>query len=82
LVFLSLVADLSISLAIMNLLPIPALDGGRVFIVALEGIFRKDFDERVKAIIINGSMIFLMILVVLIMVKDIVNIDSMKEMLG
>jgi regulator of sigma E protease len=66
----------------MNLLPIPALDGGRVLIVALEGIFRKDFDERVKAIIINGSMIFLMILVVLIMVKDIVNIDSMKEMLG
>jgi regulator of sigma E protease len=82
LVFLSLVADLSISLAIMNLLPIPALDGGRVFIVVLEGIFRKDFDERLKAIIINGSMIFLMILVVLIIVKDIVNIDSMKEMLG
>jgi membrane-associated protease RseP (regulator of RpoE activity) len=66
----------------MNLLPIPALDGGRVFIVVLEGIFRKDFDERLKAIIINGSMIFLMILVVLIIVKDIVNIDSMKEMLG
>jgi regulator of sigma E protease len=82
LVFLSLVADLSISLAIMNLLPIPALDGGRVFIVALEGIFRKDFDERLKAIIINGSMIFLMILVVLIMIKDIVNIDSMREVLG
>jgi membrane-associated protease RseP (regulator of RpoE activity) len=66
----------------MNLLPIPALDGGRVFIVALEGIFRKDFDERLKAIIINGSMIFLMILVVLIMIKDIVNIDSMREVLG
>jgi len=82
LVFLSLVADLSISLAIMNLLPIPALDGGRIFIVALEGIFRKDFDEKLKAIIINGSMIFLMILVVLVMVKDIINIDTMKEMLG
>lgn len=82
LVFISLVADLSISLAIMNILPIPALDGGRVLIVALEGIFRKDFDEKLKAIVINGSMIFLMILVVLIMIKDVINIDTMKEMLG
>jgi RIP metalloprotease RseP len=82
LVFISLVADLSISLAIMNILPIPALDGGRVLIVALEGIFRRDFDEKLKAIIINGSMIFLMVLVVLIMIKDVINIDTMKEMLG
>jgi len=82
LVFISLIADLSISLAIMNILPIPALDGGRVLIVALEGIFRKDFDEKLKAIIINGSMIFLMVLVVLIMIKDVINIDTMKEMLG
>ncbi|HRY22395.1 MAG TPA: site-2 protease family protein [Candidatus Dojkabacteria bacterium] len=82
LVFISLVADLSISLAIMNILPIPALDGGRVLIVALEGIFRKDFDEKLKAIVINGSMILLMVLVVLIMIKDVINIDTMKEMLG
>jgi len=82
LVFISLVADLSISLAIMNILPIPALDGGRVLIVALEGIFRKDFDEKLKVIVINGSMILLMVLVVLIMIKDVINIDSMKEMLG
>jgi hypothetical protein len=51
-------------------------------IVALEGVFRKDFDEKLKAIVINGSMILLMILVVLIMIKDVVNIDSMKEMFG
>jgi regulator of sigma E protease len=82
LVFISLVADLSISLAIMNILPIPALDGGRVLIVALEGIFRKDFDEKLKAIVINGSMILLMVLVVLIMIKDVINIDTMKEMPG
>jgi regulator of sigma E protease len=66
----------------MNILPIPALDGGRVLIVALEGIFRKDFSENLKAIVINGSMILLMILVVLIMIKDVINIDTMKEMLG
>jgi len=81
-VFLSLVADLSISLAIMNLLPIPALDGGRVLIILLESIFRKEFDERIKAIIINISMVLLMVLVVVVMIKDVINIDTMKEMFG
>ncbi len=79
-VFLSLIADLSISLAIMNLLPIPALDGGRVLIIALERVFRKEFDEKLKAIIINISMVLLILLVVLVMVKDVVNIDSMRRM--
>ena len=81
-VFLSLIADLSISLAIMNILPIPALDGGRVLILAIESIFRKDLDEKIEAIIINGSMIFLMILIVLIIIKDVVNIDDMRKMFG
>lgn len=79
-VFLSLIADLSISLAIMNLLPIPVLDGGRVLILLLEGIFRKEFDEKLKTVVINISMVLLIVLVVLVMVKDFVNIDSMKRM--
>ncbi len=81
-VFLSLIADLSISLAIMNLLPIPALDGGRVFILVIESILRKDLNEKIEAIIINTSMIFLIILIVLIMIKDVVNIDNMRNMFG
>lgn len=81
-VFLSLVADLSISLAIMNLLPIPALDGGRVLILLVEGILKKDLDEKIEAFIINGSMIFLIILIVLVFVKDIINIDNMRNMFG
>ncbi len=78
--FLSLIADLSISLAIMNLLPIPALDGGRVMIVVLEGVFRKKFNEKFKTVVINISMVLLILLVVLVMVKDVVNIDSMRSM--
>lgn len=81
-VFLSMVADLSLSLAIMNILPIPALDGGRVLILFLEGILRRDLDDRIEAIIINTSMIFLIVLVIALMVKDIVNIDDMRNMLG
>jgi regulator of sigma E protease len=79
-VLLSLVADLSLSLAIMNLLPIPALDGGRVFILLIEAIFRKDLNEKIKSLIINISFVLLMVLVVLIIIKDFLNIDTMRSM--
>ena len=78
--FISLIADISLSLAIMNILPIPALDGGRVFIVVLEGIFKKDLNPKVEAIIINISFIILMLFVVFVMVKDIVQIDELKSL--
>jgi len=73
-------ADLSLSLAIINILPIPALDGGRVLILMIEGILRKDLNEKVESLIINTSFILLMILVLFIMIKDIINIDNIKNM--
>ena len=78
--FVSLIADLSLSLAIMNILPIPALDGGRVLIVAIEGIFSKDINPKVEAIIINISFVLLMLFVVFVMVKDIINIEQLKSL--
>lgn len=78
--FISLIADLSLSLAIMNILPIPALDGGRVMIAALEGILGKDLDPKIEAIIINISFGLLMVFVVVVMVKDIVNIEQLKSL--
>lgn len=77
---LGVVAELSLSLAIINVLPIPALDGGRVLILLIEGIFRKDLNEKVEAAIINISFIFLILLILFIMIKDIVNIDSIKNL--
>jgi regulator of sigma E protease len=80
--FISLIADLSLSLAIMNILPIPALDGGRVMITAIEGILGNDLDPKIEAIIINISFGLLMVFVVVVMVKDIVNIDELKRLFG
>lgn len=77
---LGIVADLSISLAIFNILPVPALDGGRAFILLIEWIVGKELDEKLEAAIINVSFILLIILILFIMVKDIVNIDSIKSM--
>src|SRR2546430_2375855 len=45
---LTLMASLSLNLGLLNLLPIPVLDGGHIFIIALEGIARRDFSVRVK----------------------------------
>lgn len=77
--FLGIIADLSLSLAIMNILPIPALDGGRVMILLIEAILRKDLNEKVEAAIINISFIFLIILIIGIMFKDIINIDQLQS---
>lgn len=78
--FLSIIADLSLSLAIMNILPIPALDGGRVFILMLEAIFRKDMNKNVEALIINISFIILIVFMVGVIIKDILNIHAFEQM--
>jgi len=78
--FLGILADLSLSLALVNVLPVPALDGGRFFILLIESILKKDLDEKVEAAIINISFIFLILFIILIMVKDIVNINELKSL--
>jgi regulator of sigma E protease len=77
---LSIVADLSLSLAVMNILPIPALDGGRVLILIIESILKKDLDERIEAIIINISFVFLIILIIGIFIKDFFSIENIRGM--
>jgi len=78
--FLGILADLSLSLAVINVLPIPALDGGRFFILFIESVFKKDLNEKIEALIINISFGLLMVFIVLVMVKDIVNIDQLKSL--
>ena len=41
-------AMISLNLGLLNLMPIPVLDGGHVFIMLLEGIARRDFSVRMK----------------------------------
>lgn len=72
--FLSLlrfVAIISLSLAVLNLLPIPALDGGRLFFIALEAIRGRKIDPKTEAVIHSVGFILLMALIVLVTRKDI-----------
>ncbi|MBQ3216438.1 MAG: site-2 protease family protein, partial [Oscillospiraceae bacterium] len=73
-----LFAFIAVNLAVMNLLPIPALDGGRVVALlvtaAIEKIFRKKIDPKYEAYINGIFMILLLALIALITFKDIFHI--------
>ena len=69
-------AFIAVNLAVMNLLPIPALDGGRVVALLLttgiEAITRKKINPKYEGYIHAGGMILLLILMAVIMFKDII----------
>ena len=71
-------AYIAVNLAVMNLLPIPALDGGRVLFLLLstgyEAIFRRKPDPKYEAIIHGVGMVLLLILMAVILFKDIFTI--------
>ncbi|MDL2211265.1 RIP metalloprotease RseP [Erysipelotrichaceae bacterium OttesenSCG-928-M19] len=67
-------AFLSINLAIFNLLPIPALDGGRIFILAIEAITRRKMSESLESKIIGLSFMLLMALIIYVTFNDLVKI--------
>lgn len=76
LTILSFTGMLSINLAIMNLLPIPALDGGRALFIILEKLVGKKRINRLEGYANFGGYIFLLGLIILITVKDIWSIIS------
>lgn len=69
---LDLTAMLSLSLAILNIMPFPALDGGRLFFVLLEVVRGgKRVSSSTEALVHKWGMIFLLALIVLVTFKDV-----------
>jgi regulator of sigma E protease len=68
---LGFTAFISINLAVLNILPIPALDGGRLVVVLIEGVTRR----RIKPSIVNTvnatGLILLLLLMLIITINDI-----------
>lgn len=71
---LSITILLSANLGVMNLLPIPALDGGRIVFSVIEGITRRPVDKKIEGIVNFVGMIILLLLMFLILIKDVVNL--------
>lgn len=71
--FLVFMAALSLSLALLNILPIPALDGGHLLIVLIEAIYRKELPIKLKMAIQNIGMLILLTLMVIVVVFDVLR---------
>jgi regulator of sigma E protease len=68
---LQLAALLSINLAVLNVLPFPPLDGGRIAVTLLEGARRRRLGREREALIYATGFVMLLLLVVLITIQDI-----------
>jgi regulator of sigma E protease len=68
---LGFMALISVNLGILNLLPIPILDGGHIVLLSLEGIRRRDFSLAFKERLIQVGLVFLLVLVVYVTYNDV-----------
>lgn len=71
---LNMAVLLSANLGVMNLLPFPALDGGRLVFLVIEAIRRKPVNRRIEGTIHFAGLMLLMVLMVVVMYNDIVRI--------
>ena len=71
---LNMAVLLSANLGVMNLLPLPALDGGRLVFLVAEAIRRKPVNRQVEGMIHFAGLMLLMALMVVVMYNDILKI--------
>ena len=71
---LYMAALLSANLGVMNLLPLPALDGGRLVFLIIEAIRRKPVNRQAEGMIHFAGLMVLMLLMVVVMYNDILKI--------
>ena len=72
--FIGLMAAVSLNLAIVNLMPIPILDGGVILLLLVEMLLRRDLDLKVKEAVVKVGFVFLMVVLVFAIYNDISKI--------
>lgn len=72
--FLNIMGLISLQLAIFNLLPIPALDGGHLFILLIEIIIRKNLSKKLKLKILQFGFALLLSLMIIVLISDLLKI--------
>jgi regulator of sigma E protease len=77
----SLMAMISLNLGLLNLMPIPVLDGGHITIMALEGLARRDFSMRVKEKMLLGGFVVLMALMVTVIYNDLTRVQWIERLM-
>ena len=77
----ALMASISLNLGLLNLLPIPVLDGGHIFIMALEGLARRDFSLKVKEKMFLAGFAVLLMLMVTVIYNDLTRIPLFERLM-
>ncbi len=65
------IAFFSLQLGVINLFPIPVLDGGQILVLGLEGLFRRDFSPKVKQVVMQIGFAMFIVLIVFVLLNDI-----------
>jgi regulator of sigma E protease len=68
-----LMGILSLQLGLLNLLPIPLLDGGQIFVTLLEAVVRRDFPVKLKERLLQAGFVFLVLLMVTVLYFDVLK---------
>jgi regulator of sigma E protease len=76
----SLMAMISLNLGLLNLMPIPVLDGGHIFILGLEGLARRDFSMRVKEKMLLAGFVLLVMLMATVIYNDLMRITWIEKL--
>jgi len=71
---ISLMVLISVNLGILNLLPIPILDGGNILLLAIEGGLRRDLSMAFKERFVQVGLVFLLVLFAIVMYNDVVRL--------
>jgi regulator of sigma E protease len=74
--FLAFMAFLSLQLGVLNLLPIPVLDGGHLVFLTAEGLMRRPLDVKVQEMAQKVGFFLLILLIIVISYNDILRLIS------
>jgi regulator of sigma E protease len=77
----SLMAMISLNLGLLNLMPVPVLDGGHIAILALEGLSRRDFSMKVKEKMMLAGFVLLWMLMVTVIYNDLTRIQWFQKLM-
>jgi regulator of sigma E protease len=78
---MTLMASISLNLGLLNLMPVPILDGGHIFIMALEGLARRDFSQAVKEKMLMAGFAVILMLMVTVIYNDLTRISWIERLM-
>lgn len=79
--FLLFIGTISFDIGLINLLPIPALDGGHLFFLVLEGLVRREFSIKVKERVTMVGFAFLICVMVVVLFYDIQRTGPVQDLI-